>query len=87
MVNIPIPVMDIKLKLSAGSTHVGHELFEELVDQALYLQNMDRDWLFEYPHRDDDSRKMLKECRDTISRMLKMLGMTHDPYDSSWRGY
>lgn len=81
------PTFNMSLKIPTGTTHVSPQLFEELVGQILHAKGVTKSELFAYPHSEQDSVDTLREAREIVSGMLKLLGMTHYPYSLSLRGY
>lgn len=51
---------------------VSSENFEKMVDIVLAHNGTPRHRLFEYPHRDDDSRRMIQEAEMVVRRILAL---------------
>lgn len=61
-----------KAILEAAAPHMpaSPTVTDEMVDAVLEHDGTPRRRLFEYPHRDDDSREMIKEAENLVRRIL-----------------
>lgn len=57
---------------------VTREAFAQMRNDILFLMGTPYDSLFEYPHRDDDSRAYINKAEDMVRKHLTMLGLRWD---------
>ena len=66
---------DAKNALEAAAPHMlatSPVVTDEMVDAVLEHGGTPRRRLFEYPHRDDDSREMIRSAETLVRRILSM---------------
>lgn len=49
--------------------------FRELTDQVLESNGVPRDYLFEYPYNEFESRKLIAKAEETVRKMADILNL------------
>lgn len=54
---------------------IDKDTFRELTDQVLESNGVPRDYLFEYPYNEFESRKLIAKAEETVRKMANILNI------------